>query len=214
MRRWFLFILLLFPLIVTAQGFTLDTIRVSPDDRRNIHQNQQADYSHHTNDNRKTEQSTRSGNINNLTFDRSKLRFGANIGLSLSSNYTHLGIGPQIGYDFNQYFMAGAGVRYNHLKSKLSEYERSSNLLGLNLFGYVYPVRFITMFVQPEINYIWSNIKYNQGDTVSSSGFAPSLVMGAGLRLGYTHVTINYDLIQHRRSPHPAGYFFGVSAFF
>ena len=220
MRKWFLFILLLFPIIGSAQGFTLDTIRVSPEDRRNIHQNRQVDnnhqldYNQQTQQNRQTEQSARSRNKNNLTFDKSKLRFGANLGLSLSSNYTHLGIGPQIGYDFNQYFMAGAGVRYNHLKRKLSDYERRSNLLGLNLFGYFYPVRFITMFIQPEINYIWSNIKYNQGDTVSNSGFAPSLVMGAGLRLGYTHVTINYDLIQHRRSPHPAGYFFGVSAFF
>lgn len=205
MKRWLLFLLLILPTISFAQGFTLDTIRVDSQDSRNIHQNTQTNHS---------ELSLNKDNSSHFILDRTKLRFGANIGLSLSKNYTYLGIGPQIGYQFNKYFMAGTGIKYYHLKRNLSDYEKKNNLFGFNLFGYVYPVRFITLFAQPELNYIWSNITYNTGEKIINNSFAPSLVMGAGLRLGYTHVTINYDLVQHTNSPHPKGFYLGISAFF
>lgn len=205
MKRWLLFLLLILPTISFAQGFTLDTIRVDSEDSRNIHQNTQINHS---------ELSLNKDNSSHFILDRTKLRFGANIGLSLSKNYTYLGIGPQIGYQFNKYFMAGTGIKYYHLKRNLSDYEKKNNLFGFNLFGYVYPVRFITLFAQPELNYIWSNITYNTGEKIINNSFSPSLVMGAGLRLGYTHVTINYDLVQHTNSPHPKGFYLGISAFF
>ncbi len=205
MKRWLLLLLLILPTISFAQGFTLDTIRVDSEDSRNIHQNTQTNHS---------ELSLNKDNSSHFILDRTKLRFGANIGLSLSKNYTYLGIGPQIGYQFNKYFMAGTGIKYYHLKRNLSDYEKKNNLFGFNLFGYVYPVRFITLFAQPELNYIWSNITYNTGEKIINNSFAPSLVMGAGLRLGYTHVTINYDLVQHTNSPHPKGFYLGISAFF
>ena len=205
MKRWLLFLLLILPTISFAQGFTLDTIRVDSEDSRNIHQNTQTNHS---------ELSLNKDNSSHFILDRTKLRLGANIGLSLSKNYTYLGIGPQIGYQFSNYFMAGAGIKYYHLKRNLSDYERKNNLLGLNLFGYVYPVKFITLFAQPELNYIWSNITYNTGEKVTNKGFAPSLVVGTGLKLGYNHITINYDLVKHSNSPHPQGFYLGISAFF
>ncbi len=52
------------------------------------------------------------------------------------------------------------------------------------------------------------------GDKISTKGFVPTLVVGAGLRLGYSHITINYDLLQQKNSPHPDGFYLGVSAFF
>ncbi len=150
------------------------------------------------------------------SFDKSKLRFGANLGLSLSSNYTYLNLGPQVGYQFNRHFMAGTGLKYYYSKVSVSDYTRKNNLLGLNLFGYIYPVRFITLLAQPEINYIWSNLEMSgtPGDKISTKGFVPTLVVGAGLRLGYSHITINYDLLQQKNSPHPDGFYLGVSAFF
>ena len=205
MKRWGLFFIFLLPAICFAQGFTLDTIRVASEDSRNIHQSTKLN---------QTELSLNKDNSSHFILDHTKLRFGANIGLSLSKNYTYLGVGPQIGYQFNNYFMAGAGIKYYHLKRNLSEYERKNNLLGFNLFGYIYPVRFITIFAQPELNYIWSNITYNTGEKVTNNGIAPSLILGAGLKLGPTHVTLNYDLVQHNNSPHPKGFYLGISAFF
>ena len=205
MKWWYLFLLFLLPAKSFAQGFTLDTIRVAPEDSRNIHQNTKSN---------KTELSLYKDNSSHFILDRTKLRFGANIGLSLSKNYIYLGIGPQVGYQFNKYFMAGTGIKYYHLKRKLSDYERKNNLLGINLFGYAYPVKFIALFAQPELNYIWTNITYNTGERITNKGIAPSLVVGAGLKLGYTHVTINYDLVEHSNSPHPDGFYLSISAFF
>lgn len=205
MKRGSLFLILLIPTLCFAQGFTLDTIKVDSEDRRNIHQSKQSN---------QTELSLNKDNSSHFVLDRTKLRLGANIGLSLSKNYTYLGVGPQVGYQFNNYFMTGAGIKYYHLKRNLSNYERRNNLLGFNLFGYFYPVRFITVFVQPELNYIWSHITYNTGEKVTNNGLAPSLIMGAGLKLGPTHLTVNYDLIQHNNSPHPDGFYLGISAFF
>lgn len=149
------------------------------------------------------------------TFDKSKLRFGANLGLSISSNYTNLGFGPQIGYQFNDYFMAGTGVKYYYARARTNEYEIRNNLLGANLFGYFYPVNFIALFAQPELNYIWAKFtSRTTKDSITDRGLVSSLVVGAGFRLGRSHVTLNYDLVQHTNSPHPEGIYLGVSAFF
>ncbi|MGI6074244.1 MAG: hypothetical protein ACOYEA_06365 [Fermentimonas sp.] len=152
---------------------------------------------------------------NSNYFDKSKLRFGAGLGLSTSRNYTYLGLGPQVGYLFNKHFMAGAGANYYYTKVNHSDYRVTNSLLGANIFAYTYPVSFITIFAQPELNYIWSTTKQfdtDQSETVED--LVPSLVIGAGLRLGGTHVTLNYDVIQNSRSPHPEGFYLGVSAFF
>ncbi|MEA4917047.1 hypothetical protein [Proteiniphilum sp.] len=204
---------LLYALSSGAQTITYDTIKVSPDDERNIHLNRSEKGSVAKAPLRKENVNHREGQV--TAFDKSKLRFGANMGLSISRNYTNLGIGPQIGYQFNQYFMAGAGIKYYYTRARTYSYEIKNNLLGANLFGYFYPVQFITLFAQPEINYIWSTLKpTTQGDTLTDKGMVPSLVVGAGLRLGRSHITLNYDLLQDVNSPHPEGFYVGVSAFF
>lgn len=212
-RVLFLFFLLS-SLSAGAQTITYDTIRVSPNDERNIHRDRPVNV-------KPAGKPLGRGNVSAgkqpATFDKSKLRFGADLGLSISNNYTNLGFGPQIGYQFNQYFMAGAGIRYYYNKSRTYDYEIKSNLLGANLFGYAYPLSFIALFVQPEINYIWSNLKPRRDMDLNSykdDGVVPSLVIGAGFRLGRSHITLNYDLVQDDKSPHPDGLYLGVSAFF
>jgi len=213
-RSLFFLFLWLSPPFVGAQTITYDTIPVAPDDARNIHRAIQS--------RSLTEKEIFSGIGNKETekglpflFDRSKLRFGANLGLSVSRNYTRLGIGPQVGYQFNRYFMAGAGIKYYYSKARTSGYTVKDHLLGANLFGYFYPLHFITFFVQPETNYIWSALTSEATDeTISHRGLVPSLIAGAGFRLGRSHITLNYDLLQHDYSPHPDGVYLGVSAFF
>ncbi len=46
-------------------------------------------------------------------FDKSKLFFGGNFGLSFG-NSTFINVSPQVGYRFNQYLAAGAGVNFNY----------------------------------------------------------------------------------------------------
>lgn len=205
MKRKNLFLIFLLSSISLAQGSNHNRISVSIEDSNNRSQKTLLN---------KTELSLNKDNSSHFRLDRTKLRLGADIGLSVSKNYTYLGVGPQLGYQFNKYFMSGAGLKYYYLKRKLSDYEKKNNLLGFNIFGYIYPVNFITFFIQPEINYIWSNINYTTGDKLVSRGFAPSFVVGGGLKLGYTHLTINYDLVEHSNSPHPKGFYVGISAFF
>jgi len=210
------FIPLLFFLIALgteAQVIRYDTIRVTAGDERNIHQttkqNNIAEAARIQVDEKQPDQ-------NDLTrFDRRKLRFGADLGLSLSRNYTRLGVGPQVGYQLNPYLMAGAGIKYYYTRADLTSYESRDNLLGANIFGYFYPARFIALFAQPELNYIRSSLTdKSTGNENIKKGMVPSLVVGGGLRLGRSHITLNYDLIQHLNSPHPAGFYLGVSAFF
>jgi hypothetical protein len=213
MKKLIFFFFLLSALSVGAQTITYDTIRVSPDDERNIHLNRSRDV--RTTNAPLRRRSVYAAGSHSVVFDKSKLRFGANLGLSVSRNYTNLGFGPQIGYQFNEYFMAGAGVKYYYTKARTYDYEINSNLLGANLFGYLYPVKFITLFAQPEINYIWSDLTSRTTyEKITDKGFVPSVVVGAGFRLGRSHITLNYDLVQHTNSPHPDGFYLGISAFF
>ena len=210
-----LLVLCLIPVFLPAQNsYRLDTIKVDRNDSRNIHRGQD-NSPVYTNDVKPKLNQEEQPQLFGGRFDKSKLRFGANLGLSLSRNYTVFGLGPQVGYQFTDHFMAGAGVKYYYTKVRTYDYDIKSNLFGLNTFGYYYPLRFLAFFVQPEMNYIWSTLSYESGvpDT-KESGFVPSLVVGGGLRLGRSHITLNYDLAKNPRSPYPNGFFLGVSAFF
>ncbi len=214
MKRLFLFFFILSALSVGAQVIRYDTIRVPADDLRNIHLMPTDKRVTPTNSFLSKEYNEDNG-IRPAVFDKRNLRFGANLGLSISRNYTNLGFGPQVGYQFNDFFMAGAGLKYYYSRANTYYYEIKSNLLGANVFGYFYPVRFITIFAQPELNYIWSKLtSHTTQDNTTDRGFVPSLVIGTGFRLGRSHITLNYDLIQDAHSPHPDGVYLGVSAFF
>lgn len=214
----FFFSFIIIALTATSQTITYDTIRVSPDDSRNINRTTQRS----TNTPKPTKVKrtpTTYTNTNALGLDRSKMRYGANLGLSFSRNYSSINLGPQVGYQPNQYFMFGLGVQYNYNKVRSYGYDSStlykSNLIGANAFGYLYPVRFITIYAQPEISCYWANFENeNTGKITRTSGAVPSMLVGAGLRLGPSHITLNYDLVQHRNSPYSDTVFLGISVFF
>lgn len=217
MKKIFLSLLFIVPLLASAQVITYDTVRVSSNDERNIYRSQQqttqTQQQPMTLGDRRVVLDRES--ISNGGFDKSKLRFGANLGLSLSRNYTVLGLGPQVGYQFSDKFMAGAGIKYYYTKVGTYDYQIKNNMFGTNVFGYFYPVRFLAVFAQPELNYIWSKLENKStGEITKESGFVPSLIVGGGLRLGRSHITLNYDLARHSRSPYPSGFYLGFSTFF
>lgn len=208
--------LLIFTSSLSAQnyGYRLDTVKVDKTDSRNI-------YQYDTQQKRiidAKEVEKASTEIPGV-FNPKNLRFGVNLGMSFSRNYTFVNIGPQVGYEFNKYFLLGAGLRYYYSKTRgytyNNEYIFKNNMLGANVFGYFHPVRFIALFVQPELNYLWSKEQnMTTGQIDNDSGWVPSFVVGGGVRLGRIYITLNYDLAKQDRSPYPHGTFWSVSTFF
>lgn len=205
-------------LMIHSQVIRYDTIKVAPNDQRNINRVVRSQKSVNTSKSTAKTSVKKPNTPVSSGFDKTKIRYGANLGLSLSRNYTSINIGPQLGYQASNQFMFGAGVKYNYNKVRGYEYNSSSvyknNLLGVNTFGYFYPVSFITVFAQPELNYLWSRFENETtGDTHYSNGAVPSVLVGAGLRLGMSHITVNYDLVKHVNSPYSKGVFLGISVF-
>ena len=156
-------------------------------------------------------------------FDKEKLFFGGNFGLSFG-NYTLVNVSPQVGYRFNRFLAAGAGVnfiyssfKYDYNNSALN-YKNEYGVVGLNIFGRVYPIDYVLLQVQPEMNYTWGKIKYYDGspDAKLDPKFVPSLLVGGGTaiplgnRRSVMMVMIQYDLLQNDRSPYGKKAFINV----
>ena len=154
-------------------------------------------------------------------FDKSKLFFGGNFGLSFSSDYTLVNVSPQVGYHFSDYFAAGAGVNFIYSSEKFFDnygndaFRYNEGVTGLNVFGRVYPIRQLFFQAQPELNYVWGNVTYyNPTDKQKlEPAYVPSLLGGVGGAIpaggnGAFLIMLQYDLLQQSRSP------YGNHAFF
>lgn len=206
--------LVLSTITFSQQPFRYDTIRVSKDDTRNIHQ-----YQHQQRTQTQDQQRRRISSPSSTPkkrFDARNMRYGLNLGLNLTNDYTLFRLAPQVGYQFNKYLMAGAGVSYYYSKRKYyySNESRHNNSLGANFFGYLYPISFLALSVQPEVNYIWNSYREGSAVTYKKDVMVPSVIVGAGLRLGQAHAMLYYDLVQDVDSPYTSGVFYGVSVYF
>jgi hypothetical protein len=146
-------------------------------------------------------------------FDKSKLFFGGNFGASFG-DYTLVNVSPQLGYRFNTFFAAGAGVNFIYNSYKQRDlyndpiYRDNYGVAGLNVFGRVYPLNVVMLQVQPEMNYTWGKRKYFDGlpEAKLPKKFVPSLLLGAGAAIpsgpGAFMVMMQYDVLQHARSPY------------
>lgn len=143
-------------------------------------------------------------------FDKEKLFFGGNLGLGFGSHQTYINVSPQAGYRFNDYLAAGAGINFIYSSYKYDWLSLRQNLgvAGLNIFGRVYPVQFILVQVQPELNYVWGKEKYDNGTEFKlDSRFVPSLLVGGGAAIpmggrGAMIVMLQYDLLQRPLNPY------------
>jgi len=152
-------------------------------------------------------------------FDKSKLFFGGNFGLGFGNRNTYINVSPQVGYRFNQYLAAGAGVNFNYRGYKFDygngyvERERYG-YAGMNVFGRVYPIPFVLLQAQPELNYSWGSFKATGENTQKLPGqFVPSLLLGAGGAIptggnGSLLLMLQYDVLQNGRSPYGRNIFF------
>ena len=154
-------------------------------------------------------------------FDKSKLFFGGNFGLSFSNYYTLVNVSPQVGYRFNDYLAAGVGLNFIYSSQKYFDnfgndaFRYNYGVTGVNVFGRVYPIRQVFFQLQPELNYTWGTVKYYNPSSSQKldAEIVPSLLGGAGGAIpaggnGAFIILVQYDLLQQSRSP------YGNHAFF
>jgi hypothetical protein len=150
--------------------------------------------------------------------DPSRLFFGGNFGATFG-NFTFINVSPQVGYRVSPIFSAGTGINFIYQGNKVDygSYVEKSNYayVGLNVFGRVNPFKFIILNAQPELNYVWGNIKAEPGNfEVKQPGkFVPSVLLGGGAMIpagkkSSLVMMLQYDIIQDKLSP------YGNSAFF
>lgn len=156
-------------------------------------------------------------------FDKSKLFFGGNFGLGFGTN-TSVNVSPQVGYRFSDYFAAGVGVNFNYYSFKYYNYNGSDlyrenfGYTGFNVFGRVYPIKFLLLQVQPELNYSWGSRKFYDGTQKQKLAglFVPTLLLGGGAaipmggRNGALLLMIQYDILQQQRTPYGNRPFFSL----
>jgi hypothetical protein len=157
-------------------------------------------------------------------FDKSKLFFGGNLGLSFGT-YTIVNVSPLVGYHFTPAFAAGAGVNYSYFGYSDGYWNYSQSYVGMSVFARVYPIQQVFLQVQPEENYMW----YSQTATSANQGqpalkinqFVPSLLLGGGAAIptgpnGAITISLMYDVLQNIYSPfyHQVVYGFGYNVGF
>lgn len=142
-------------------------------------------------------------------FKRENLFVGGNFGFSFGSSITHLNLSPQVGYRVSRFFAAGAGVNGIYTSFKRGGYKENYGVAGLNVFGRVFPIENIILQLQPEMNYTWGTLKYddNRADVRLDGKVVPSLIGGVGAVLptggrGGFMVMLQYDILQNARSPY------------
>jgi hypothetical protein len=150
-------------------------------------------------------------------FDPNRLVFGGIIGASFG-NFTFVQVAPQVGYMFNQYLTAGGGINFIFSSQKFANGDKYEyGFAGLNVFARAFPVRFLVVSAQPEINYSWGKYRFAGGapDQKMDGMFVPSLLLGGGLVIptggrGGMMLTMQYDVIQNERSPYGSSAFVNV----
>lgn len=156
-------------------------------------------------------------------FDKNKLFFGGSLGFGFGSYTTQINVSPQVGYRFNKYLAAGAGVNFIYSSYKYDfgggNYFRDNyTVAGLNIFGRVYPIEYIFLQLQPELNYTWGKRKYsydNLPDDKLEGKLVPSLLGGVGAAIptggaGALIVMVQYDLLDQERSPYSRQAFYSI----
>lgn len=148
-------------------------------------------------------------------FQKEKIFVGGNFGLSFG-NYTLINVSPQIGYRFTNHFAAGTGINFQYVSLK-ERYTNGANfrktsqgVVGLNVFGRVYPIQQFMIQVQPEMNYVFGKEIYYDTDPRQEynldSRIVPSVLLGGGLVIpsgrGAMILSLFYDVLQEDYAPY------------
>lgn len=141
-------------------------------------------------------------------FDRSKLFLSGTFGFTFGSSVTMINVSPQLGYRFSDILAAGAGVNFIYNSVDYGSFKQNLGYAGVNAFGRIYPIPYIVLHAQPELNYRWGKRRFNGSapDEKLNGSFVPSLLIGGGANIpsgnGSITIMVLYDAVQDARSPY------------
>lgn len=148
----------------------------------------------------------------NAQFSARNLTFGGGLGLQFG-DYTLVNFAPQVGYNFNRYMNLGAGINYTYFSEKFDHktFKETNHYLGMNVYARIYPIQYIVLAVQPEVNRMWKSVKnLRTGDKSNTNDVIPTCLVGAGIRMGPVTAMLQYDLVQNDNSPYGTRIFYSV----
>lgn len=144
-------------------------------------------------------------------FDKNKLFVGGNVGLAFG-NITYLNLSPDVGYRFSKLLAAGFQINGQYESVRLRDATGTVNqkqqygLVGVGVFGRVYPIEQIFVHLQPEMNFIFGKTKYDNA-TSRYREQVPSFLAGVGYsqNIGGSSaftIMVLYDILQRSDSPY------------
>lgn len=156
-------------------------------------------------------------------FKMQNLFTGGGIQLSFSNNTFIVGASPVFGYSINKWIDAGIVLNFTYYSNRhVTYYSPGTGLyytsddklkqtnLGPGAFVKFYPVKFLFLQAQGEMNFISEKFIYaNNQPTERNSYSVPSLLVGAGYASGregvgnfFYHISISVDVLKDRNSPY------------
>jgi hypothetical protein len=157
---------------------------------------------------------------NNFGFNRQSLFVGGTLGVGATDYSFNAGLFPEIGFTVKEWLDVGALLNINYYSERpdpsyyynYNTRTRSFNY-GAGAFARVYPLNFLFVQVEPEVNFISTNYKYDGSpvSTYSTTNSAPSLLLGAGYAQRIAgennfYIAVLFDAFNSRYSPYRDAY--------
>lgn len=153
----------------------------------------------------------------NSGFKKENVFLGGSIALGFGSGSFAIGANPEIGYSIAKWFDAGLVFNINYSSQTYYDYygynddlKTSSFNYGTGVFARAYPLPFLFLQLQPEVNWIAYKNRY-QGFVDKQTVHATSLIGGIGygqriIGQGSYFFMIGMDLMKDTYSPYLDGY--------
>lgn len=156
-------------------------------------------------------------------FKKENLFTGGGIQLSFSNSTFVVGASPVLGYSINKWIDAGIVVNFTYYSNRhLTYYSPGTGLyynsddklkqtnFGPGAFVKVYPLKFLFVQAQGEMNFISQKLIYaNNYPTEKDNYQVPSLLLGAGYCSGrenvgdlFYYISIAFDVLKDKNSPY------------
>jgi len=153
-------------------------------------------------------------------FKKENLFTGGGLQLSFANSTFVGGISPVFGYSINKWVDAGIVANFTYASNNHVIYEDQSGnyyytddrlkeiIYGPGAFVKVYPLKFLFVHAQGEMNFISQKLDPVNGPVQRESHSVPSLLVGAGYAGGregvgnfFYHISLSFDVLRRPNSP-------------